>query len=153
MAARPAVRAPLARLLAGAALVGLADLGAAALINGVPYTAVTRVVAAGLIGAAAARAGGGAIVLLGLVLQVSMAMIIGLIVWLALPRLPGLARHRLAAGLAYGVGIFLVMNYVVLPLSALGRFPHFLGPAHAAAHLATMLAFGLAMLWLATARR
>ena len=33
-------------------------------------------------------------------------------------------RRWLAAGVAYGVAIFVVMNYAVLPLSAVGHAPH-----------------------------
>ena len=36
---------------------------------------------------------------------------------------PALARRPLLSGPLYGLVVFLVMNYAVIPLSAIGRFP------------------------------
>jgi hypothetical protein len=53
-----------------------------------------------------------------------------------------LKRQWLAAGLAYGVVVFFVMNYVVVPLSAIGRVPHFTA-ARFIENLLAMLLFGV----------
>ena len=60
-------------------------------------------------------------------------------------RLPLLRRDWLRWGLAYGVGIFFVMNYVVLPLSAAMAKPHFphFSAAHFIENLLAMLLFGV----------
>jgi hypothetical protein len=56
--------------------------------------------------------------------------------------LPALRRRWLAGGLAYGVVIFFVMNYVVVPLSAWKHHPHF-SAYKFAANMAAMLLFGV----------
>src|SRR6267142_161815 len=48
----------------------------------------------------------------------------------------------IAGGLAYGVGVFVVMNYVVVPLSEIGRIPQFTGWT-LGGNLLAMLGFGL----------
>jgi uncharacterized membrane protein YagU involved in acid resistance len=78
---------------------------------------------------------------LGLFLQWAMSLLIAAIYVIASERLPALKRHWIAGGLAYGIGIFVVMNYVVFPLSAYRRFPHFT-PLNAGANLLAMLLFG-----------
>jgi hypothetical protein len=75
-------------------------------------------------------------------LQWAMSGLIGAVYVLASLRLPILRRLWIAAGLAYGVVTFTVMNYVVVPLSAWGHLPRFT-PASFAENLAAMLLFGL----------
>jgi hypothetical protein len=55
---------------------------------------------------------------------------------------PLLRRHWLATGIAYGVVVFFVMNFVVVPLSAIGHAPHFNALSFGENMLA-MLLFGL----------
>src|SRR5438552_2068657 len=57
-----------------------------------------------------------------------------------------LKRWWIAGGLAYGVGIFFVMNYVVVPLSAVHRVPHFTVQTFVENMLA-MLLFGVIVAW------
>ena len=54
------------------------------------------------------------------------------------------------AGLGYGVVIYVVMNYVVMPLSAVGRTPAFSVEGLIKNGLA-MLLFGLIVAWFARA--
>lgn len=54
---------------------------------------------------------------LGLVLHFLIACIISIIYVLASQRLPLLLRHPLIVGALYGIAVYTVMNYVVLPLS------------------------------------
>jgi len=57
-------------------------------------------------------------VILGLGLQWGMSLVIAGLFVAATRRLPALTRRWIASGSGYGVVIFLVMNYVVVPLSA-----------------------------------
>jgi uncharacterized membrane protein YagU involved in acid resistance len=102
---------------------------------------IPRHVAGGLIGRQA-LAGGASVELLGPILQWSMSVIIAAIYVLASGRLLFMHRLWVASGLAYGVAIFVVMNYVVVPLSAWGVWPRFT-VVKFAANLAAMLLFGL----------
>jgi uncharacterized membrane protein YagU involved in acid resistance len=56
--------------------------------------------------------------ILGLFLQWGMSVLIAAIFAVASGRFQSLKRHWIWAGLAYGAVVFLVMNYVVIPLSA-----------------------------------
>ena len=57
--------------------------------------------------------------------------------------------HTIAGGLAYGVVIFFVMNYVVVPLSAWKHHARF-STYKFAANMAAMLLFGLIVAWFAS---
>lgn len=129
-------------ILFGGLIAGTLDIGAAALINGKGLGFICQVIGAGLIGTKAAFAGGTGTMLLGLVLQWLMSMMIAAIFVFASLRLPVLRRQWLAAGVAYGVGIFFVMEWVVVPLSAIGHAPHFTIKSFAE-NLVAMIVFGL----------
>ncbi len=94
-------------------------------------------VAGGLIGAPTARAGGLPMYLLGVVLHFGIAALWAALFWVLSRRLPLTGKAVVPAGLAYGLLVYLGMNCVVLPLSALHvplRLPPLLSwPA--AAHL------------------
>jgi putative effector of murein hydrolase len=129
----------------------MADLLAAAAINGVAPWAVARVVAAGLIGLGALK-GGLAASLLGLTLQVAMTLAIGFAWWSMAPSFAMRVSDRSVLGVALGLVVFAVMNFVVVPLSAIGHFPKFHSVPFLLAHLAAMLVYGLAISFL-TLRR
>lgn len=132
---------PLYPAIIGGWIAGTLDIGAAALINNVGIGVILHSIAAGLIGKRAVS-GGLAVEALGLGLQWAMSILIALICGAASLKEPALARRWILAGLAYGVVTFVVMNFVVLPLSAIGRFPHF-KPLSAIENLGAMLIFGL----------
>ena len=111
-------------ILLGGIIAGTVDIGAASLINSANPTRIMQVIASGLLGKSAFD-GGAATAELGLVLQWAMSIIIASVFVAAVQWWPLLKRHWVRAGLAYGVAIFLVMNYVVLPLSAIGHAPRF----------------------------
>lgn len=60
---------------------------------------------------------------LGLVLHFSIAYVVATIYVLAYPLIPVLRNYKVLAGLAFGVGIWLVMNLLVLPNSNLPQGP------------------------------
>jgi hypothetical protein len=83
-----------------------------------------QAIAAGLIGRSAAFQGGIATWMLGMLLHFLIAFTAAAIYCSASRKLRFLAAHWLVCGLFYGIAVFLVMNLVVLPLSAL----HLTGP-------------------------
>ena len=82
-----------------------------------------RGIAGGLVGRAALTGGVGMYVL-GVFLHYFIALSAAAIYYAASRRLTFLKEHPLVCGLYYGIAIFLVMNLIVLPLSAI----HFHGP-------------------------
>ncbi|HKO58488.1 MAG TPA: hypothetical protein VJ276_21665 [Thermoanaerobaculia bacterium] len=88
------------------------------LYRGVMPMRIFQSVAAGLLGRDAAIHGGLRTALLGAALHLFIATCIVLTYYLASLRLPLLARHPVLCGLAYGVAVWLVMTFVVVPLSA-----------------------------------
>jgi uncharacterized membrane protein YagU involved in acid resistance len=140
-------RSTLLAIVLGGLVAGTLDIGAAALINVANPLLILRFIAGGLLGKPA-LAGGHEIELLGLALQWAMSLIIAAIYVVVSRRLPVLRRHWVASGLAYGVGIFFVMNYVVVPLSAWAKAPTFTVEKFAENMLA-MLVFGLIVAYFA----
>ena len=129
-------------ILLGGLVAGTVDVGAASLIFHAGPDKVLRAIASGLIGKAA-KQGGYEILALGLVLQWAMSIVIAAIYDLAALRLPTLARQWLLWGLAYGVGVYAVMTYVVVPLSQAAKLstpPPLLVQGE---NVAAMLVFGL----------
>ncbi|MGH8213757.1 MAG: hypothetical protein ACREPP_11075 [Rhodanobacteraceae bacterium] len=133
--------AALRAILAGGFIAGTIDIFAASLINWINPLIILRFVAGGVLGAAALQGGMSASVL-GLILQWAMSMLIAAIFVVAALRLRWLTARPVASGLAYGVVIYLVMNYVVMPLSAWHHAPAF-KPVSFVENLIAMLVFGL----------
>ena len=138
MQPRTIVRAAIAAGL----VAGAVDIGAAMLINQRGPAIILQSIASGVLGLSA-YAGGGATVMLGLVLHLAMAIIIAGIFAAASVRIKWLGARPVTAGLAYGVGVFVVMNMIVVPLSAFAPRPAHLSLASIAANLAAMLVFGV----------
>ena len=134
-------KSSLTAILLGGVVAGTIDIGAAALINFVSPIRVLHFIAGGLLGKAA-LAGGTGVALLGLLLQWTMSLIIAAIYVVAARWLAIMRRLWVLCGLSYGVVVFFVMNYIVVPLSAWATWPHFTAPMFAANMLA-MLLFGL----------
>ncbi|MBI1328351.1 MAG: hypothetical protein GC166_00455 [Alphaproteobacteria bacterium] len=132
-------------LLAGF-VAGTIDIEAASLISGAPFDRVLRFVAGGLLGPDALK-GGMEIAALGMVLQWLMSFVIAAIYIMASTRFALLKRQWLAFGLLYGVGVYFVMNYVVVPLSAMGRGMPQPSLYSFSANMAAMLLFGVIVAW------
>lgn len=127
-------------ILVGGFVAGTLDIGAACLINWrTPYV-ICQAIASGLFGAASFGMGTRSAEV-GLLLQWFLSILIASIFVGVSQWLPVLRRRWIAAGCAYGVPVFVVMNYVVLPLSAVGHVAHFT-PARAAGSFVAMIWFG-----------
>lgn len=134
-------------ILLGGWVAGTVDIGAAVLIYRVSPIVILQAIASGVLGKAAFD-GEIAVAMLGLTLQWGMSLLIAGIYVLASRWFGWLNRHWVGAGTAYGAVIYLVMHYVVRPLSA--AWPptdfHF----HAAKfleNLIAMIVFGLIIAW------
>lgn len=139
--AAPVGGGALRAILAGGLIAGTADIFAAWLISGFNPLAIARFIAGGLLGKAALQDGLPAS-LLGLVLQCGMGLMIAAIFVFAATRMAWMLRRPVVAGLLYGVVVYFVMNYVVMPLSAWQRWPTF-KPLSFAEDMLAMLVFGL----------
>jgi hypothetical protein len=84
---------------------------------GVGPARILRSVAAGVLGAQAAT-GGAATAVLGAALHLGIALTMAATYYAASTRWPALIRRPLWWGACYGLALYGVMNYVVLPLSA-----------------------------------
>ena len=140
-------RGALSAILLGGIVAGTLDIGAACLITGRDPIFILQTIAGGLL-AKRAHSGGIPTAALGLALQELMGILIAGIYAVAATALPNLRRRWLVGGPAYGVIIFFVMNYVVVPLSAWKHHPHFSASTFAA-NMAAMLLFGLIIAWFA----
>jgi hypothetical protein len=85
---------------------------------------VCKSVAMGLIGREAARAGGLGTALFGLLLHFAMTTLMAAIFYSAARRISWLTERAVASGILYGLVAYGVMNYVVIPLSAIGPVTH-----------------------------
>lgn len=139
-------------VLLGGLLAGTLDLVVACTfwgLRGIAPARIAQSIASGLLGARAFALGAPS-ALLGLALHFLIAIAFIAAFRIALAARPGLARHRLRNGLAYGVVLFLAMNYVVLPLSAAGP-PAFQHRDWLAVSIAVHLAIGVLCAWFAGA--
>jgi hypothetical protein len=125
----------------GGITAGVCDVGMAGIIYHAPPEAVLKSIAGGLLGAGATE-GDASVAALGLVVQMLMGAIIGAIYSATFRFAPVSARSFILSGLLFGVAVFFVMNYIVMPLSAYHHAPHF-KPASFAKNLAAMVCFGL----------
>jgi hypothetical protein len=105
-----------------AVLDGLDAVLAYKLAFGMTPVAIYQFVASGLLGQAA-YAGGMATALLGLAIHVLIAVSAAAVFVLASERLPQLRRHSVRWGLGFGVAVFVVMGFVVIPLSRIPASP------------------------------
>jgi hypothetical protein len=113
-------------ILYGGFIAGTIDIGSASVINQRNPVFILKVVAGGLLGKSALH-GDASVAVIGMLLQWAMSLLIATIFVLAARRMPGLLRRWIAAGVAYGVVTYFVMNDIVVPWSALGNgsLPHF----------------------------
>lgn len=91
-------------------------------LSGVPAGRVMQSVASGLLGQAAFK-GGAQMVALGTLLHFFIATMVMLVYLLASRRIGWLNANPWVSGVVYGLVVFVVMNFVVLPLSAVTLSP------------------------------
>jgi len=135
-------------ILLGGVLAASIDIIVACLLNHRSVPFILHTIAGGLL-AQRSYAGGAATALLGLLLQEAMGIIIAAIYVLASRRWAALLQNWVTWGVIYGAVIFVVMNYVVLPLSAWRVIPRF-SVLSFAGNVAAMFLFGLIVAFFAS---
>ncbi len=101
-------------ILVGGGVAGMLDLTSAFISYG---WGVPRAIASGLLGSPALH-GGLPTWILGVALQFFIALSAATVYCLSSRRLAFLKEHFFVGGLFYGIAVFLVMNLIVVPLSA-----------------------------------
>jgi hypothetical protein len=113
--------------LVTASIVGVLDITYAILFSyfrsGTSPQRLLQSVSAGWFGRDAAFAGGAATAAAGLGFHFLIAFTITAIFFLAARQLPSLVRQPFVTGPLYGIGVYIVMNWVVIPLSRIGPRP------------------------------
>jgi hypothetical protein len=110
-------------ILLGGFFAGLADFiypTVKSVMAGGSWMGPWKGVASGLLGQPA-RDGGIEMVVLGAALHWFICISAAAILYLVVSRVKWLPRQWIALGILHGVAVLLVMNYVILPLSAIGR--------------------------------
>jgi len=114
---------PLGFVLAGGLVAGTLDIVYACLFWGlkraVSVQRILQSVAAGLLGKASFEGGGGTAAL-GLLLHYLIALSMSVVYYLVARRWPLLWQRPLLCGAGYGLLLYVIMNYIVVPLSAAG---------------------------------
>jgi hypothetical protein len=93
------------------------------LYYGISFVDVWHGPAAGLIGREASRSGGLNTALLGIGAHFLVAFCIAAVYFVLARVIPTLVRHPVVSGLLFGIAAHFVMQYVVIPLSAIGTMP------------------------------
>jgi hypothetical protein len=110
-------------VLAGGFVAGTLDIAYAclfwALKSDVPVQRILQSVAAGLLGEASFEGGGGTAAL-GLALHYVIALSMSVTYYLLAHRWPLLWQRPFLCGAGYGLLLYVIMNYIVVPLSAAG---------------------------------
>jgi len=128
-------------IMLGGFIAGTLDALAASLVSWASPLFILQVIASGVLGADSYTDGAFSMIL-GLILQWAMSLTIAAIYVIAAGPLPALRSRWIAGGTAYGIVIYFVMNFVVVPLSAATVTMH-LTPMHVLKNLPLMIAFGL----------
>ena len=122
------IRSSLLRQIAlGGLIIGIADAiiyhwFVSSVLGGYPLISVYQYIASGALGESA-FAGGTATALLGALFHILNSMVIASIFILSADRIPLLRSYPFVGSLLYGFGVFIVMNMIVIPLSAAPPLP------------------------------
>jgi hypothetical protein len=112
-------------------------------LRGVPAVRLLQNIASGLIGPAAAFSGGHRTALLGLAIHYTITLAWATLFILAARRIALLHHRPIASGLIYGLVVYVVMNYVVLPLTRIPGHRHAAGIPLLNAIAALVICIGL----------
>jgi hypothetical protein len=114
-------------IVLGGLIIGIADAiiyhwFVSSVLGGYPLMSVYQYMASGALGNAA-FAGGIATALLGVLFHFFVSFVVAGVFILSADRIPLLRRYAIPGALVYGFGVFIVMNLIVLPLSAAPPLP------------------------------
>lgn len=115
-----------AQVIKAGLLVGVLDILAALvrqyIKTGKSPVGILKFIASGIFGQAA-FANGDIMILVGLVLHLGIAMLFTLFFFWLVRKLPFLLTYKVLTGIAYGIFIWCVMQFMVLPLSNTTKLP------------------------------
>lgn len=132
---------PWIAIVGGGLTAGALDIVAPCLIYHAGPVRVFKAVAGGVLGKAA-HDGGLPAAALGAVCHFGISVVAAAVFFAISRKLPLLVRQPLLGGVAMGVGMYLVMNYIVVPLSnSPGKPP--VGLTMIALNMTAMIVFGL----------
>ena len=114
-------------IVLGGLMIGIADAIVyhwivSSVIEGNPLLSVYQYLASGALGNAAFE-GGVPTALLGVFFHFVVSFAVAAVFILSTNRIPVLRRYAIPGSLVYGFGVFIVMNMIVLPLSAAPPLP------------------------------
>jgi hypothetical protein len=114
-------------IVLGGLIIGIADAivyhwFVSSVLEGHPLISVYQYLASGALGNAA-FAGGIGTALLGVLFHFCVSFVVAAVFIVSADRIPLLRRYALPGALVYGVGVYIVMNLIVLPLSAAPPLP------------------------------
>ena len=114
-------------IVLGGLIIGIADAivyhwFVSSVLEGYPLMSVYQYLASGALGNAA-FAGGIGTALLGMLFHFFVSFVVAAVFILSADRIPLLRRYAIPGSLVYGFGVFIVMNLIVLPLSAAPPLP------------------------------
>ncbi len=137
----------LRRIALGGLMIGTADAiiyhwFVSSVLGGYPLTSVYQYIASGALGESA-FAGGIATALLGVLFHFIVAFVVAGVFILSADRISLLRRYPIVSSLLYGFGVFIVMNMIVIPLSAAPPLPAPTTPQLIMAILDHILVIGL----------
>lgn len=136
-------------ILLGGSIAGALDIVFAisfAAYSGVAPIRLLQTVASGLLGMEA-FSGGVPVAVLGLALHFGMSFLWAALFLVFALLVPSLVRYPVASGIAFGIGVFLAMRLLVLPLSAFPYPVSFKPLATALDLLSHALLFGVPIAW------
>jgi hypothetical protein len=117
---RSSVNRPMLGIITGGLAAGVLDILYAfvlATLRDGTVLGVLQSIASGLLGRSAYQ-GGLAAGMLGLALHFGITVVAAAVYFVVVRSVPLMRRHYVICGLAFGVLVYLAMNFVVLPLSA-----------------------------------
>jgi len=134
-------------ILAGGVIAGVLDIIFAFVFygqRGTPPVRILQSIASGLLGKKAFDGGAGTAAL-GAVFQLIIPTVAAAVYYGFDRALPAVRKHPVVCGVLYGIVIYAVMNFVVLPLSAIPWKPRYTLGGVVPAVLAHMFLIGLPM--------
>jgi hypothetical protein len=108
--------------LAVGILDGLSAIITSLVLGGSPIR-MFKAIASSLLGRETAMAGGAETILLGVVLHFCVAFGVVAVLYLIVRRMPVLPRYPYIVGPIYGIAVYFMMNYVVLPQTLIQQGP------------------------------
>jgi hypothetical protein len=114
---------PWKTIISAALLAGTLDALGAIIVYQANPARMFKFIASGAFGAGAAFSGGASMIVWGISFHYLITFFWTILFFVTYPAIPVLSKHRLVAAVAYGILVWIMMNKVVIPLSAITPGP------------------------------